>query len=124
MAARLRPTDDEPRTRLKHVGLFTSERVAILDALREAPGVSRSELARRIGRHPSTVDTHVHVLRQAGLVAKERNGRRVALHAIGYKPSVRERLVARAGEAGAGVLDALKAENVASVTDLADALRI
>lgn len=106
MAARLRPSPDEPRTRLKQVTLYSPTRVAILDAIAGAPGASASEVARRIGRDPSTIWNHVHVLAQAGLIRPEREGRLLRLYPVsGLTP--RERFLARLGPS-APVYDAIR----------------
>lgn len=96
MASWLRPVEGEPHTRLSKVRLFTPTRLAILDAIRDSPGISMSDVARRISRHPSAVYEHLHYLRQARLVLVEPNGRRVALFLDGDL-SEEERRAARAG---------------------------
>lgn len=116
MAARLRPIDGEPQTRLKQVRLLTPTRIAILDAIRESPGISMGDVARAIGRHPSIVHDHLRYLRQARLVLVEPNGRRVALYAEGELSS-KERVEARLGP-GARVLELVR-QGVASTGAIA-----
>lgn len=106
MAARLPPVADEPRTRLKQASLWSPTRLAILDAIHVEPGLCASEVARRIGRDPATVWTHLHLLRQAGLVTSDRVGRRVMLFAPGDVPA-EDRLRAHLG-AGMPVYDAIE----------------
>lgn len=106
MAARLRPTPDEPHTRLKQVSLFSPTRVAILDAVQAEPGLSASETARRIGRDPSTIWNNAHLLVQAGLIRIEREGRRLRIYPTsGLTPE--ERFLARLGPS-AVVYEAIK----------------
>lgn len=121
MAARLRPVDDEPHTRLKQVSLFTPTRLAILDAIRETPGISMTDVARRLGKHPSVVYEHLHYLRQARLVLSERNGRRVALFLDGDLTE-EERRTARAGPS-ARVLELVR-EGVTSPSAIGIALGV
>lgn len=120
MAARIRPTPDEPRTRLKQVSLFTPTRVGILDAIRAKPGCSMTDVARAIGRDESTVCTNIRYLREAGLVLVERDGKRAALYLDGHM-SERERVLARLGESGP-VFEALSRGHPESAASLAHEL--
>lgn len=96
MGARFDATAGEPRTRLKLVTLFTPTRLAMLEAIHARPGLSASEVARAIGRHPATMWSNVHLLLQSELVRSERIGRRLCLFpAAGL--SERERFLARLG---------------------------
>lgn len=52
----------------------------LLDALREAPGVTQSELARRLGVPRPTLAGRLVRLRREGLVSATRSGRLVLLH--------------------------------------------
>lgn len=103
MGARFDPTLGEPRTRLKLVSLFTPTRVAMLEAIHAQPGLSASEVARAIGRHPATMWSNVHLLLQSGLVRAERDGRRLCLFpATGL--TERQRFLARLGPSAADFL--------------------
>jgi predicted transcriptional regulator len=87
MAARVRPTDTEPVTRLKQASLWSPTRLAILAHVRAHPGVSYSDVARALGRHPSQIIADAHLLRQAGvlLVFRQRGRRAASLHVVGNR---------------------------------------
>lgn len=80
MAARLRPSPDEPRTRLKQASLWSPTRLSILEAVHAEPGLSVADVARRIERDPSTVWNHLHLLRAATLIRTERDGRQLRVY--------------------------------------------
>lgn len=122
MAARQRPAAGEPVTKLKQVSLFTPQRIAILDAIRAAPGISLSDLSRRFKRDTSTIDGHLRHLKQAGLVVQERDGKRVALYLNG-EFSARERLIARLGD-GAEILALVQEGKAKSPAEIAKRLGI
>lgn len=120
MAARLRPTPDEPRTRLKQASLWSPTRLAILDVIRERPACSMTDVARAIGRDEATVSTNVRLLRDAGVIIVDRNGRRMALYLTGQL-SARERLLARVGDSRP-ILDAISRGHPESAASIAHEL--
>lgn len=55
----------------------------ILETVERRPGLRVTDLAQRVGVHPSTADYHLHKLVKKGQIARERVGRQVHHYPVG-----------------------------------------
>jgi predicted transcriptional regulator len=77
-AAGAQPADERARAAAERSG------AEVLAAVRQAPGVDKSRLARELAISRATVMWHLALLERAGLVRYERAGRRVLVFPITF----------------------------------------
>lgn len=73
--------------RLKQAPLLTRSRKRVLSAIGQNPGLTMSDLAREFGWHVGSIDYHLHLLRKAGFVIRQKGrGHRYELYLNGDAP--------------------------------------
>lgn len=81
-----------------------------LEAVRQDPGISTAEVARRLGVDDSTAAYHLRRLARAGIIVSEPAARHVAHFAVG-SVTPRERLLGHASRTGRAAYAVLRGES-------------